>query len=228
MKTPNTLPTQWHRRPKGHVGACPVCGFPPERSHCRAEHRAVAPEEKRSAKAKWFSRKRTSQGFEVKPVCDIPPAKHGPKVGTVKRPHVPTKRIADQMGRAIYLIVAGGKTQQEAAAAMNIPADHIHDWITRWRQLWDRMVDQTSAALVDAVRETAGTDGILQDPDGYLRRAATADKWAAAKGVELFPGPAGETTLSQFFEQWYMPQRLFDARESTRENYASVVKSCAS
>ena len=41
MTTPKILPTEWHRRPKGMVGPCAVCGCA---ASVYGEHRAVSPD----------------------------------------------------------------------------------------------------------------------------------------------------------------------------------------
>jgi len=230
MNTPNILPTEWHRRPKGFVlgNACPICGYP----QLNGEHRAVALEENMTAR--WLCRRKSPTGWKILPIFEAQPAievhnrarkKPGPMPGTVIRPHVPTKRIVDRMTQAIYLIVAGGKTHSQASEALGVPAEHLHDWQGRWHELWERLVDQTAESLIDVIRTTAGTNEVLVDPNGYFRRAEAADRWAAMNNVELFPCPTGEMTLNQFFEEWYLPQRLFDARESTKECYAHIIKS---
>lgn len=61
MTTPNILPTDWHRRPKGssRYHPCIICGCP--QRNC--EHRAVAPEE--GMVAKWLWRMKSPTGWQT-------------------------------------------------------------------------------------------------------------------------------------------------------------------
>ena len=67
--------------------------------------------------------------------------------------------------------------------------------------------------LVQVVRQ-AGTSAILEDPDAYIDRAASAAKWCRANERELFPSD-GRMTAAKFYHEHYKPMRLADASSKT-------------
>jgi integrase len=211
--------TKWHRKPAGHKGPCPVCGLR-EYGLCRAQHRAIGPGEKH--KAKWLKRKGSQDGWVVSPVIERT-GKKGPKPGTIIRPHAPTPRVAKLMGEAAALVVHG-KTIAEAAKALDVPTHHVWGWKNTWKEIWQMLVDKTAKSLVATVQAMAGRDAILRDADAYLDMAEFVDDWAKKNGVTLFSPPDGEMTLSQFYEEWYLPQKLFDAKEGTKGQYRYAIK----
>jgi len=138
------------------------------------------------------------------------------------RAHVPTGRISNLMGKAAYLI-AHGRTVKEAADALGVRYAHVCDWQNRWRDTWKALQDRAAEGLVESIRAMAGTAAVLDDPDAHCMRAAFVDDWAKRRGIDLFPISKGKRTLCQFFEAWYLPQCLFDGRESTKGLYRQVL-----
>ena len=219
MKDNSTIATQWHRKPKGHVGPCPVCGLL-EKGQCRAWHRLVSAEG--DTKAKWLKRKPTRDGWVVSPVVERN-GPFGPKPGTIVRAHRPTARIAKLMGEAVALIVHG-KSVEEAATVLNTRASRIWGWQHTWKDMWQMLVDKTAESLFRQFKRWPARTRIFLDPNAYMGMARYMDDWAKGRGVNLFPPPDGEMTLSRFFVEWYLPQRLFDAKGSTRKTYAQCIK----
>lgn len=218
MTTPNILPTEWHRRPNKH-GPCELCGC----WYLSGHHRLVDTEDNKPYR--WVVHFKDSLGKDKYRYLNDPPPKrkHGPKPGSVQRPHVPSKRIAVLMGKAATL-VAQGKTVTETAEALGVRYDHICDWQKRWRETWQLLVNKAAESLAESVRAMAGTDKILDDPDKYMAMAQFVDRWATKKGVELFPIADGVLTLSRFYQEWYVPNRLGDAREKTKLAYNTSVQ----
>jgi integrase len=92
--------------------------------------------------------------------------------------------------------------------------EHSEQWAALEHQAFAAVQSQTHAGVIEKVRKMAGTDAILQDPDTYLSMADAADKWTKARGESLF-ATDGEMTLTRFFDEWYKPQRLFQASPGT-------------
>ncbi len=127
------------------------------------------------------------------------------------------------MGRAAAML-AHGKGRREVAAELGVCPETLRYWRRRWKEHWQALIDTAAEALIKSVRAMAGTDAILEDAATYWRKATLADHWAAATGKELFSTPPDETTLSSFYRDWYLPNRLSDARAKTKEAYATAVK----
>ena len=126
------------------------------------------------------------------------------------------------MGKAAYL-VANGKTIEEAAAGIGVRPSNIRDWQTRWKETWHILIDKAAESLVDSIRAMAGTSAVLSDPTAFQARTAFVDDWARQKGTDIFPASDGEMTLCRFFEEWYLPQKLFDAKESAKQCYRTAL-----
>ena len=137
--------------------------------------------------------------------------------------NAPADDVAEKMGKAAYLFTCG-KTTAEVAEEIGITPAAIHYYRTRWKDTWQTLLDKAAANLMRAVRAMADTDKILDDPDQYLRMAHRADRLAAKKGVELFPAADGELTLCKFYTEWYLPNRLGDGREKTKEAYRNALQ----
>ena len=135
----------------------------------------------------------------------------------------PSPRVAERMGKLIAM-VAHGKSVEEAAKAIGVTHAAVSYWKKHWSEAWAALMDRAEESVIISVRAMAGTDKVLDDPDKYMAVAQFADKWATKKGVELFPAPDGELTLCQFYRDWYLPNRLGDAREKTRWAYATVLR----
>jgi integrase len=143
---------------------------------------------------------------------------------TASRKHnAPSAAIAERLGKAAALI-SHGKPAEETAKMLGIAPSNLRASQVRWADLWKTLVDQAAESMMVSVRAMAGTAKVLEAPDEFFNAASFVDDWAKAKGIELFPPPNGETTLSRFFEEWYLPQRLFDAKPSTILVYRVTVK----
>lgn len=222
MTEPTTIaPTDWHRRPAQFGnGPCPVCSFP----FHNGIHRAVAPQE--GLTARWIKRWKTRKGWKQRAIGGEPPPpakRPKPPRAHIIRPHRPTPRVAKLMGQAAALVVHG-KTIEEAAEALNVRADQVWGWKHVWKDIWQMLVDRTAEGLISSVRAMVGTNEILNDPKGYVSVAGYVDDWATAKGIKLFAPVNGDMTLGRFFEEWYLPQKLFDATENTKSAYRGAVK----
>lgn len=149
-------------------------------------------------------------------------ARGGRKKPGPPRADQPTERVAEMMGRASAMFIHG-KRPAEIAKALDVTQREVRYWQKRWPDRWQALVDKAGESLLLSIRAMANTDRILDDPDAYVRTAKIVDDWAKRKGVELFPAPDGETTLSGFYETWYVPNRLNDATEDTKEAYRIAV-----
>lgn len=147
-----------------------------------------------------------------------PPQKPGPAPS-----HHPIGRVAELMGKAASL-VACGNSYREAAETLGVAHATIYQWRRRWKEHWQTLFDSASESLLKSVRAMAGTKTMADDPDAYMKMAQCADRWAHQQQVELFPVNEGEMTLSQFYNDWYLPNRLGDAREKTKEAYRTAIK----
>ena len=143
--------------------------------------------------------------------------KLGQELPAPTRPHV---RAGIRQATAM---VAAGLSQDEIAAALNVPATTIHSWRTDHRKLWDEELARAMETALVLVRSQAGTDKVEEDPATYICRARLCERWARENGRELFP--AGEDpTLSSFYATYYLPVRLSDAAEPTKKLYRGTVR----
>jgi len=210
---------EWHRKPKQFKGACPVCGFTPRG---RVEHRIVLPEE--NLAARWLSRTKTKTGWyytsfnergnimrEKRP--QQKPETQG-AISQVKRYSEQTRIILEKAAGLFVL----GKTFKAIAEQLGKPCGTLLDFKRIHPELWKTCVESAMAEMVQRVRDNAGTDAVLADPDGHNTQAQRAMRWLGIRGEKLFP-TNGETTLSTFFEGFYLPHCLFDARPATIETY---------
>ena len=218
----------WHRKPEGETGPCPVCGC---RQWHLGEHREVKPTE--GIKAKWMKRvKRPDDSYKItliggegvvteanRPKVATPDAIiQQPMPGAIYKPHDRTwKRI-----KTAFRLMAEGTRPCEAADVVGVNVSAFSHWRRRHTGLIakaNESIEADMTGLVEAVRKTAGTRGVLDDPAGYLTAAKAAEKWLEAKGENLFPRPADGHTLVSFFEEYYRPVCLDDAEDCTIQQY---------
>lgn len=224
MTKKNPSPTDWHFRPKGSSGPCPICG-------CwmrSRRHRAIDASDPRwKAGIRWLVRYEATveRGEHIKGVAETPPPrkKSGPKPGTVIRQPGPTPWTCNMIAKAAQL-VAAGKALSEVAEKLGVKGERVCNLKSRYSELWDAALDKARETFVGVVRKAAGTDAILKDPDGFMAMAEHADKWCRDHGQELFHH-AGKLTLSTFYRDYYLPNCMIpDASESYRKFYEIVVR----
>jgi integrase len=227
MTTPNILPTEWHKKPRATAKPCPICGF----WQRTGTHRALVPNEDltgvlhgpvpNDSPYRWLLQRYNAAGVAYcVGVGEKPEAKkRGRKPGTA----VPPQRVAGRMGKVIAMI-AHGKSVADAAKAVGLTHAAVFYWKQHFSETWAALTDRAQESAAVAIRAMAGTDRVLEDPDKYMAIAQCVDKWATAKGIELFPVADGELTLCRFYRDWYLPNRLGDAREKTRWAYATVLR----
>lgn len=216
MNTPEILPTQWHRKPARNKQPCPICGFWKK----DGLHRAIAPDENR--KGKWLVRMSTDAGWKFYvTVMERVPKKRGPKPGS--RPHIPTPRVAKLMGQAVGL-VARGQTMPEVAQALNVRPSVVAGWQHVWRDTWNMLLSQAVESLATSVRAMAGTAAVFDDPTAYIKLGKRVLKSYRQAGRDLFPPANGTPTLTSFYREWYLPQKLFEASPGTLVMYDLVLR----
>ena len=125
--------------------------------------------------------------------------------------------------RGATAAIAAGMTRQEVNESFGLLPGTIGEWQSRYRDLWQKELARAMEVSLAVVRQLAGTDAVVEDPDGYLRQARAAQRWAFKSGEPLFPA-RDETTLSSFYFSHYKPVRLADAARQTVETYELIVR----
>ena len=198
--------TEWHRRPANFTGPCPICGLLKQRI---GEHRSVDPSE--NLNALWLQRRKTADGWKET------------AIGSRRSdPTITTPEIQAAIAKVAALL-AYGDTIPQAAEKLKVPAKRIDEWRRRHPDLWRFCRDQAEKNVVEIVKAIAGTDAVFKDPDAFVAMADRADRWAKKAGMDLFP-PGSEPTLSTFFESFYRPMCLADARQGTINLYRGTLK----
>jgi len=114
-------------------------------------------------------------------------------------------------------------TWPEIAERMGVTIGTVHYWRDDHAETWRLEYARAMEAAVLLVQSQAGTDAILTDPQEYIRRARTCQRWTKAAGRELFT--AGEApTVATFYQTYYLPIRLADNPEPTKVQYQGTVK----
>ncbi len=134
----------------------------------------------------------------------------------------PRKATREKMLKAIALL-AGGATEKEVAGQLKLRPWTIDHWRDRYAGLWKAEWDRAMETAVAMIRRQAGTDAVLEDPEGYIRRALTCEAWARKEGRSIFPEPE-HPTLRTFYEGYYKPNRLADASPRTVRSYDGRVR----
>jgi integrase len=202
---------EWHRKPYGKSNEhCPVCGYTPTR---KGSHRAVRATE--NIVGRYVFRKLDGT---VDKVMQPGANKLSPRGRKIRRaPGGPTKRVLVLLTRAAGL-AALGKTHDECAAELGVKTEHVRDWQQQHKGLWTLAYDRAMENVLLVVQSQAGTDAILDNPDQFVSMATACDRWARSRGKVLFP--VGESpTLTTFFDTFYRPNCLSDARASTLALY---------
>lgn len=146
-------------------------------------------------------------------------------------PQTPTtrptrKRIAARTRRRIAQaarLAAEGQPYEAIGKLMHVSPRAIENWRCDHPEIWKADFRAAIDAVVDRVRQTAGTDAVLDDPDAYLKLATLADKWVMQQGGTLFP-EGDEVTLSKFYADYYRPVVLEVTAPGTRHQYDVTVK----
>lgn len=143
-----------------------------------------------------------------------------PKPGTVKK-----------LIRAAALI-AQGMTMQAAADKLGVSRQLLAALAKSHPGVWMEALEGAAEkskefaaermALIEAVRESARSMSVPLDVAGYIQAARLAETFAEADGIELFPD-GGDMTLTRFYREWYVPNRLTDASPLTRSTYEATL-----
>jgi integrase/transposase-like protein len=120
-------------------------------------------------------------------------------------------------------LLAAGLEYGQVAEAMATTAEILRYWKSQYAAFWDVELDRAFEAACAIVARQAGTAAVLEDADGFIRRATAADKWARARGRDIFP-PGEKPTLATFYRKFYLPNRLFEASPATIEGYEAIVR----
>jgi len=214
----NTQATDWHVVPKGDKGTCSVCGC---RLYTNAgDPRHIGKMQHRAINGGWEKRKKTRAGWECRVIGPprkpslVPKPKAEPKRRVRPGAKVDTRRL---IGLAAALRVQGF-TGAEIAERLGVSEGTLGQWKCNYPDLWDLAYNEAMRGVVDVVRAQVGTDAILADPDKYIALATQADQWLVRRGEQLFPRN-GKPTLTTFFEDYYLPNCLFEATKGTIEQY---------
>ena len=187
---------------KTYTAAARVCGVTPDAlTGSRRRHAALWEETLAKAKAEHEA----TGKIVVEALPEDEPAAH----------------IRDGIRSATALLV-GGATRDEVSDELGVPLGTVEEWKQRQPKIWAEEFGRAMNAAVVMIRRQAGTDAVLKNAN-YLTVALVCDKWAANRGEPLFP-PTGETTVSSFFEDYYLPNCLFEATKGAVLQYRGALK----
>lgn len=130
---------------------------------------------------------------------------------------------------------ARGTDWKTIAAKAGLTVEGTRQVIKRHKAAWQAAYDAAMQAVVDEVRELAGTDRMLPIVGEYVATVERAEPWANQHGTPLFPIPAeaitgadgGLHTLGSFFERYYLPICLSDGSPSTVHLYRVTLRKWA-
>ena len=135
-----------------------------------------------------------------------------------------------KLKRAVKMTLQGA-TKKDIAEALGVTPSAISYWQKAHADLWDKLMRMEKdvvkqafhkeTAILRSVRKIAGTDTVFADPERYFALAQRADKIAEKRGEPLFDCN-GETTLCQFYDQYYRPNS--EAKEPAVEQYQIVLR----
>jgi len=138
-------------------------------------------------------------------------------------PREPSAEVLALM-RKVATTMAAGVPQAEIAAKLEIPLPAIRSWQESYPARWREELEHAMTISAGLVRELAGREAIGVDAAAYLRQARAVQRWATAKGLEIFDKPSG-ATLAGFFATYYRPVRLDGASPETLKGYWAAVRS---
>jgi integrase len=130
--------------------------------------------------------------------------------------------IAHQINQAAGLL-AGGMLVDEVTAKLHLRPNTIKWWQRGYPDLWKAAMDRAMGVAAAIVKNQAGTDAVLDDPPGQVRRAAAATRWAAKNGIEVFRS-GDMPTLVTFFRDYFAPMRLADGSPATIAAYEVTLR----
>lgn len=146
-----------------------------------------------------------------------------PRVRTVQRaPGKIEPKTIEQIAKATAMI-ADGKQVAETAKALGVTTSTLRECRQRHTELWDKALDRAMQAQAELVRIQAGTNAVLDNPAEFLAKALVVDRWATKKDIELFP-KTGATTLTTFYESYFLPVCLSENKPTTNYNYGFAVQ----
>jgi integrase len=158
------------------------------------------------------------------------------KAGPAPHPRKMTRNtgLADKtiatIGRVAFLLAAQGHTVASAARIVGIKPSRIEEIQRTDPTLWENALQRALAQgkrqadqLISAIQAEAGRQTLLEDPDAYIERAERADRICRLRGIPLFPGDEKQT-ITTFFETYYLPTCLFDARECSVKLYRIILR----
>jgi len=129
----------------------------------------------------------------------------------------PGQTTIDLMARAATLHVMD-KGSREIEQVLDLKRGTVQVWANHWPEHWQMACQSAETQLVRMVKAQIGTAAILDDVDGYLERAETADRLAPI--VPKWDKP----TLCTFFESFVRPNCLYDVKPISLTTYLAVVK----
>jgi integrase len=115
-------------------------------------------------------------------------------------------------------------TYQQIADELGEPIEKLHDWQQRHASYWRFAYDQGMENMRQMINAQAGTSAVVANAP-LLKSAERCDQWCRERGESLFPTSGETSTLVDFFEQYYRPIVIPDARESTLKEYRSTLRS---
>jgi len=136
-------------------------------------------------------------------------------------PTRPGKRTRDQI-REIAAMFSAGAEHREIIDTLGISDNRIGHLRRTYPELWKSELDAAMLQAVATLRRLAGTDAI-DNPAGYMQQGLAAERWAARRGIDIFP-PGEDPTLVSFYRSYYKPMRLSDVRPRTIERYEDAVR----
>jgi len=142
---------------------------------------------------------------------------------TPSRRRGPTKKTRERISLAVRMHNYEGKSLGEIAEYFGVHRRQVESWKALYAPIWDAAEEACAKQITEVVRQAAGTDAVLENPDLYLHHAAVADRWTGKRGEPLFPHN-GEPTVCSFFETYYRPTCLSDAADSTLKLFAITLK----
>jgi len=120
------------------------------------------------------------------------------------------------------LLYIDGKSWREIAKTLQVCESNLRVARLSYSSLWQSALDEAMAETIKQVRETAGTDAVFEDPNTHLQKATRAMQWLNEKGEKLFPDN-GKLTLTRVYEEFYLPNFLFEATINTKNVYSTAV-----
>lgn len=208
--------TEWHYKPSGFDGPCPVCAI----EHGNpGSHRAVGDDE--GFDARWMLRRKSGAGWRYQSYGSRKPADESldqtPRVGM-------TREIMQSLAMDARLAAQGFRVE-EIAEKLGTNPKTIENRRCENRGFWEARHAEAMRDTVEAVREVAGTDGILADVPRFVAMASAASHWLENKGEQLFPHGDGSMTLRRFYQECYARNMMApDASAAYREQFEIALR----